>query len=159
MTRRIALLRLHKILLARRERLSKKVVGESAYQHGCNTTHGTGDSADSAFEAEGGEMSARLAGSDTRDLSQIEGALLRWKQGTYGICERCQKLISLPRLNALPCAPLCISCEREMEKSCAGQARQHMSKWSQVSDAQTSMQDQQPNLSEMERELSGSGRG
>ena len=159
MTRRNALLRLHENLLARGKRLSKKVVGEPAYQHGCNAPHGTGDSADSAFEAEGGEMSARLAGLGTRELSQIDQALARWKQGTYGLCESCQKQISLPRLNALPYAPFCISCEREMEKSSDGQPRQSTTPWGQILDSQAPMQDQPFNLSEMERELSGSRRG
>jgi DnaK suppressor protein len=159
MTRRSALLRLCKDLLARREHLSKKGVGELTYQPGGNAAHGTGDSADSAFEAEGDEMATRLVGLGTRELSQIEEALARGKQGTYGICESCQKPISLPRLNALPCAPFCIICERELEKSSDGQAQASKSSWGSIYDAQAAMQEQRINLSDMERELSGSERG
>jgi hypothetical protein len=81
MSRPNALLRLHKNLLACRERLGRKLAGELANLHDGRSTNATGDSADLAFEASGDEVSSRLAELDDRELSQIERALARWNQG------------------------------------------------------------------------------
>ena len=162
MTGRNALLRLHKNLLARMERLAKKLADELAYLRDCKAFDANGDSADLAFEAGGDEISSCLAELDDRELSQIKRALARWQQGKYGICEgsswNCQKTISVARLNALPYTPFCINCERELETHLDGLCRQSKGNWGQISDGQASMQDQQMNLSELEMKMSGSRR-
>jgi DnaK suppressor protein len=163
MNRENALLRLHEDLLARRERLSKKLAGELAYLHDCNAAECTGDSADLAFEADGGEMSSRLAELNDRELSRIERALARWKQGTYGICDggswNCPKKIPVARLKALPYTPFCINCGREMEKHLDGLGPQTTGNWGQISDAQAPMREERIKLSELERDLVASERG
>lgn len=44
-------------------------------------------------------------------LAEIEHALEKHKNGTYGICDNCEKVIDEARLKALPQATLCISCK------------------------------------------------
>ena len=44
-------------------------------------------------------------------LVEIEGALRRLEQGTYGTCERCTKPIPWERLEVLPMAGLCTPCQ------------------------------------------------
>src|SRR5436309_11717770 len=117
MARREALLRLHKSLLARRTDLRNKLADELANMRNFKRADSTGDSADVAFETGSDEMASQLAALDSRELSQIERALARLKQGTYGLCEHCQHKIPVGRLNALPYSTLCIDCQREMEKS------------------------------------------
>jgi DnaK suppressor protein len=158
MIRRNALSRLHKNLLACNVRLGKKLAGDRANLRDFGAADATGDSADLAFEADGDEMSSRLAELDTREQSQIERALARWQQGSFGFCESCQKPISLARLNALPHTPFCIRCEREMENHPAALVRQSKGHWSQISDAQAPMQDQKVDLAEMEMQVSGERR-
>ena len=46
------------------------------------------------------------------ELSEIEHALARIADGTYGICARCGKRITVGRLDARPTATLCIDCAR-----------------------------------------------
>lgn len=116
MARRDALLRLHKSLLARRADIRKKLSDELYNLRNFKSSDSTGDSADVAFEAGSDEMSSQLAELDSRELRQIDRALARLKQGTYGLCESCQKKIPVGRLNALPYTTLCIECQREMEK-------------------------------------------
>jgi DnaK suppressor protein len=159
MPRQNALLRLHKNLLACRERLGKKLTGELAYLHGGKDAHATGDIVDLAFEAGGDEVSLRLAELDDRELCLIDSALARWQQGLYGACESCQKPISLARLNALPYTPFCISCEREIEKCPDARGRQSTGRWGRIFDPQAPMQDQRVNLLEVERGFSASRRG
>lgn len=42
-------------------------------------------------------------------------ALRRINEGSYGRCQQCQAPIAKPRLDAIPFAPYCIRCEREIE--------------------------------------------
>src|SRR5262245_8878821 len=114
MARRDALLRLHKSLTARRDELRKRLGGE--LQDLRNYKSGdTGDSADLAFDSGSEEVASQLAELEARELSQIERALTKLKQGAYGVCEGCQKKIPVARLNALPFSTTCIECQREME--------------------------------------------
>jgi RNA polymerase-binding transcription factor DksA len=45
-----------------------------------------------------------------REIAEINTALLRLKNGTYGICTACGKPIDAARLEALPTASHCIRC-------------------------------------------------
>ena len=51
-----------------------------------------------------------------RKANQIKKALKRVKQGKYGICEDCGKMIDTDRLGAYPEATMCITCEKKREK-------------------------------------------
>ena len=43
-------------------------------------------------------------------LEQVNDALRKIDDGTYGLCDRCHKPIAPGRLEALPYATLCIEC-------------------------------------------------
>ncbi|MFQ6002072.1 MAG: TraR/DksA C4-type zinc finger protein [Anaerolineae bacterium] len=51
-----------------------------------------------------------------RQLEQVEEALGRFEQGTYGCCLDCGKEIDPARLKALPSASLCIDCMQRRER-------------------------------------------
>jgi DnaK suppressor protein len=54
---------------------------------------------------------------NARDLlTQVDRALRKIEDGTYGVCESCGKSIEAARLKALPYASLCISCKRLEER-------------------------------------------
>jgi RNA polymerase-binding transcription factor DksA len=57
--------------------------------------------------AEQGEVQA-LAASLREQLDAVEGALAKLDEGTYGVCERCQKPIPDARLEAMPASRYCI---------------------------------------------------
>jgi DnaK suppressor protein len=154
MARSDALLRLHKSLLARRNDLRKKLANELDNLRNFNNSNATGDSADVAFESGSDEMASHLAEIDARELSQIDRALARLKQGTYGLCEACQGKIPIGRLNALPYTTLCIECQREMEKYPDWQDRRNPGNWEKVFDAATPLEDQREvDLSDLEIDL------
>ena len=48
-------------------------------------------------------------------LSDIDSALRRIDDGTYGRCTNCSKVIAAERLEARPWATLCIDCQRSRE--------------------------------------------
>lgn len=62
------------------------------------------------------EFNLDLASSEQEILNQIDEALQKIKEGTYGICETCSKPISKKRLLAVPYTRLCIKCQEEEEK-------------------------------------------
>ena len=76
--------------------------------------HGSGLSYDSNFAdssqvtAERGEAE-RLATELRESLDEVEAALQRLTDGTYGLCEVCGKPIGAARLEAMPAARLCIA--------------------------------------------------
>lgn len=150
MARQDALLRLHKSLLARRDHLRKKLTEELSSLH----SNGAGDSADVAFETGSDEMASQLAEFDARELTQIERALARLKQGTYGLCESCQKKIPVGRLNALPYTTLCIECQREMERFPDWENRRAGGNWEHVFDPSSLYEEKKVDLSELESDLS-----
>ncbi len=49
-------------------------------------------------------------------MAEIEHALEKAKRNKYGLCDICNKPIELPRLVALPQAPLCLSCKAQAAK-------------------------------------------
>jgi RNA polymerase-binding protein DksA len=49
-------------------------------------------------------------------IAQLEDALHRLDEGTYGICESCGQPISVERMAALPRATLCIDCARSVDE-------------------------------------------
>jgi len=50
-------------------------------------------------------------------LADIEHALQKFEEGTYGFCEQCGQPIDPARLEALPQAKLCLSCKSGQGKN------------------------------------------
>ena len=63
----------------------------------------------SQVTAERGEVEA-LAGSLRESLNDVEAALTKIDEGTYGTCEGCGQPINPARLEAKPAAKLCMEC-------------------------------------------------
>jgi RNA polymerase-binding protein DksA len=49
-------------------------------------------------------------------LAELDAALKRLDDGTYGVCTSCGQEIAPERLEAYPWASLCIHCKRESER-------------------------------------------
>ena len=45
-----------------------------------------------------------------RQLTELDSALARWAEGTYGVCEDCGRPIPPERLAARPSARTCVGC-------------------------------------------------
>ena len=57
-----------------------------------------------------------LANNARNVLEQIQHALSKIDDGTYGVCESCGKAIGKGRLQAFPRATLCVSCKEREER-------------------------------------------
>ena len=73
-----------------------------------------GDSASHDIEQ---GMKMRLGNRESLYFRKIEEALLRIREGTYGLCMECGGRISAKRLEARPTAELCIECKEAAENA------------------------------------------
>ena len=71
--------------------------------------------ADDATEVFTRERNLALRNNAQDLLVQVETALQRLETGSYGICARCGNEIAPERLDALPYAIYCITCQSQVE--------------------------------------------
>jgi DnaK suppressor protein len=61
------------------------------------------------------EMALRLGERESQMIADIDQALLRIQEGSYGVCARCGKLIDERRLEAVPTARYDAACQAIIE--------------------------------------------
>ena len=91
---------------------------------GVDAMKSTGFNEADDYEADGGDgtnQTLRLQalgqmGNINRTIQQIEEALHRIDDGTYGVCTSCGQLIRKPRLLNQPFVLTCMECQNEMER-------------------------------------------
>jgi len=71
------------------------------------------DMASDNFET---EFNLGLAASEQQVLNKIDAALKKIEEGTFGMCEGCEKKINIKRLTAMPYAAMCIECQSAEEQ-------------------------------------------
>lgn len=106
---------IREMLIHRRDEL-KSVVQSSRAQ----MSNKSGDSADVADRASEGfedELAAGLIAIEAAQLDDIDDAILRIDTGDYGFCIVCDKPIPRKRLDFLPFAKRCITCEGSHERT------------------------------------------
>ena len=74
------------------------------------------DSGDRANQQAEAVVNVGLATHDAVLRREIDDALERINAGTFAACEKCQAVIGMRRLNAIPYARYCIRCERRLEQ-------------------------------------------
>ena len=109
-TRKEALIKLKEVLLLRREALKRALDGDISMLQ--SLSQEGGDVMDAAMDTAQDEISSQLVEVESRELSQIDEALSKFKSNAYGDCEICDKPIPLARLQAVPYATTCIDCAR-----------------------------------------------
>jgi len=62
------------------------------------------------------EFSLGLASGERKSLYELDDALKRIEEGSFGICDDCKGIITKIRLKAVPSARLCIKCQQKREK-------------------------------------------
>ena len=72
-----------------------------------------GDQANTAYNR---EFFFELGNGDRRLLRDVVSALQKIDDGSFGSCERCGETIGEKRLEALPFARHCITCQRHVEE-------------------------------------------
>lgn len=72
--------------------------------------------ADVATDTYDREFSMGLASNERKYIYELDDALKKIEDGTFGACEDCNSLISKTRLRAIPYARLCVKCQEKKEK-------------------------------------------
>ena len=62
------------------------------------------------------ELALNLVSGRQESLYEIEAAIRRVDEGTYGVCDTCGNGIERPRLKALPFAKKCVACQNAAER-------------------------------------------
>lgn len=108
-----------KLLLAERDRLTGTIRNiEEATREESGRDH-FGDIASYAetgsdnFEL---ETALNIASGESNWIKEIDNALERIEEGSYGVCEGCNEAIPKKRLEAFPSARYCIKCQEEFER-------------------------------------------
>jgi DnaK suppressor protein len=78
---------------------------------------GVKDSVDMSLLDVNREIAFRLGERESQMVADIDQALLRMDEGTYGTCARCGKPIDERRLEAMPTARYDAACQTEIEAS------------------------------------------
>jgi len=109
---------LESALLRERQSLreSSQFLGKSARALGdSQAAEGTvsGEQADVASTMVDEEIDLALETAAREKLAEIDAALRRLKDGTYGVCENCGQPISIDRLRAVPWTTVCLVCSTE----------------------------------------------
>ncbi len=120
--RKTELVKFRKKLELEHERISQALAKRSKIiRHAGDEAGGDGGKAHSNHMADQGsdefqyETTIKHASTEGQLLYQVEQALSRIEDGSYGKCETCGSAINLPRMRALPYARLCIECKEKEE--------------------------------------------
>ena len=81
------------------------------------------ESADLAMRDENEEMALKLGDQESQMVADIDQALLRIEEGSYGICARCEGAIDERRLEAMPTARYDANCQAALETAKGKNAR------------------------------------
>ena len=72
--------------------------------------------ADVATDTYDREFSLGLASNERQSLYELDEAIKKIEEGTFGICEECKSLITKTRLKVVPFTRLCVKCQEKKEK-------------------------------------------
>ncbi|PIP20378.1 MAG: hypothetical protein COX40_05090 [Candidatus Omnitrophica bacterium CG23_combo_of_CG06-09_8_20_14_all_40_11] len=72
--------------------------------------------ADVATDTYDREFSLGLASNERQSLYELDDAIKKIEEGTFGVCEECKSFITKTRLKVVPFARLCVKCQERKEK-------------------------------------------
>jgi DnaK suppressor protein len=78
---------------------------------------GAKESADLSLRDVIEELALKLGERESQMVADIDQALLRIDEGSYGLCARCDRLIDEPRLEAMPTARYDAVCQAIIEEA------------------------------------------
>ena len=120
--RKTELQRFRKLLVEEKDRVTQslaqheKIIMHTDDQSGLETGKAhSNHMADQGSDEFQYETTIKFAKTEGRYLYNIEEALRRIEDGTYGKCQECNSAIALPRLRRLPYTRLCIECKEKEE--------------------------------------------
>ena len=112
--------KLRDILTQKQEELSEIVHRKKEEQEFQQEEPEIGDEADIATRSVEKELLFDITDAEKQNLDGIEAALRKIEKNVYGRCESCQRTIPRLRLEVMPWARYCISCQAKNETPFGG---------------------------------------
>ena len=103
-------------LLSRKEQIEKNISGVEKEMDELRELE-LNDEGDYASVSNDNMVENAIGNQQELELFEIDLALARIKEGTYGICEMCEECVGVHRLKVKPHAKYCIDCREIVEKS------------------------------------------
>ncbi len=103
------------VLLQRKEQIAKNINANAKELDGLKDAEAN-DEADHAVMSTDAAIEEALSKKQTFEIKEIEYALFKIANKTYGICEMCEEPIGVQRLKVKPQAKYCIVCREIVEK-------------------------------------------
>jgi len=103
------------MLLKTREELVREIARRSR-ETAVSGVSDIGDILDSVSEERTRELDMILTDREKQKLKQIDDALDRIEENTYGLCEECGVKIPRARLKVVPFAKYCVECKEAIER-------------------------------------------
>ena len=94
----------------------KKAMGEKLDEDVRMTFDLLKDNPDKSVDELSKYLNARIIGNRSEEIDDIDSALNKLKEGTYGVCEECGEEISIKRLEVVPASLYCVSCQDEIDR-------------------------------------------
>ena len=107
---------MNKKLLQQKEEIMQMLMAESAEFQNLVKEMDPKDLADIAADDIDRNTLDALGAQETKRLRLIDSALSRVKNGRFGLCIKCNKKIPEARLEAIPYALMCVSCQALEER-------------------------------------------
>jgi DnaK suppressor protein len=109
-------------LLEMKNKLVTEIDSELKAEREGNKDEGM-DTYDLASEERDREINFILSDRERVKIKQIDDALVRLEDGSYGMCESCGLEVAEERLEAMPFTRLCRDCQQDMEREAKSQRR------------------------------------
>ena len=103
-------------LLAERKKALSEAYNKNKTYGRLTEDEGTQDLADKASSAYTKEFLYSLSNTDREVLQKVDESLIRLESGAFGLCIECEAEINRKRLEAVPWASHCITCQEKIEK-------------------------------------------
>ncbi|HUY38151.1 MAG TPA: TraR/DksA family transcriptional regulator [Candidatus Binataceae bacterium] len=121
-SRKKFLAKMREHLAEMKEKLHGELESELRTEREGNKDEGM-DTYDLASEERDREINFILSDRERVKVKQIDDALDRLDDNTYGVCESCGLEVAEERLNAMPFTRLCRDCQQDMEREAKSQRR------------------------------------
>jgi DnaK suppressor protein len=109
-------------LVELKDKLLTEIDAEVKAEREANKDEGM-DTYDLASEERDREINFILSDRDRSKGQQIDDALARMADGSYGVCDSCGLEIAEERLRAMPFTRLCRDCQQDQEREAKSQRR------------------------------------
>ena len=104
-----------KLLLTKKQGLAEAYNKNKNYGR-TTEDEGTQDLADKASNSYTKEFLYSLSNTDREVLQKVDDALIRIANGSFGVCGECGDSLNKKRLEAVPWASHCLSCQEKVER-------------------------------------------